>query len=152
MSHPRGKVFLIDIENIIGGVVTHRVQAELVWELLEGSVGLRPCEQVIIGACHMSAIAAGVSRPSARLVVQSGPDGADLQLLEVMATEGLGARYDEVVLTSGDAIFVDAVRSLQATGTRVTLVSRPEALSTRLKFSADYVHLLPTRLDVDLAA
>lgn len=146
------RIFLIDIENIVGGVVTEQVQADLVWELLEDSVGLRASDQVIIGACHMSAIAAGLSRPSARLLVQSGQDGADLRLLEVIEAEDLGARYDEVVLISGDGIFIEAVRHLQGSGTCVTLVSRPEALATRLRFLADVVHLLPSQLDVALAA
>lgn len=100
----------------------------------------------------MSAVAAGLSRPPARLLVQSGPDGADLQLLHVIETEDLGSRYDEVVLVSGDAIFADALRGLQRCGTRVTLVSRPEALATRLRFCADYVHLLPPHLELALAA
>lgn len=41
------RIFLIDIENIIGGVVTTLTQAELVWELLEDAVGLRAADQVI---------------------------------------------------------------------------------------------------------
>lgn len=148
----RRRVFLIDIENIVGGIVTEAHQAEHVWSELERAVGLATSDQVVIGVCHLSAVAAGVTRMTSRLLVQSGPDGADLQLLRVMTEENLAGRYTDVVLASGDGIFSDAVRDLRADGARVTLVSRPEALATRLKHSADFVHLLPSKMEVDLAA
>lgn len=146
------RLFVVDIENMVGGAVTDFEEAAHAWRLLKEAAGLRSQDQVVVGACHLSALAAGLTRTPSRLLVQSDDDGADLRLLEVLETENIAGRYGEVVLVSGDGIFTDAVRALQTAGVRVTVVSRFDALSTRLKFTADLVRLLPSLDDFRLAA
>jgi hypothetical protein len=70
------------------------------------------------------------------MVVGSGPDGADLALLEVLAEHDVEGRFDAVVVASGDGIFTDAVSELAGMGLSTLVISRPEALSRRLRLAA----------------
>ncbi len=75
-----------------------------------------------------------------RLRFRSGVDGADLELLDVLETEHVGERFAEVVLVSGDGIFAGTISRLAMTsGTEVTVVTRPDACSRRLRMAAKSV-------------
>ncbi len=83
-------------------------------------------------------------RPHA--VVRSGPDGADLALVEIVEMEDVAVRFDRIVIASGDGIFAHPAAQLQASGVAVTVVSRPDALSRQLKLAARdirYLDLMP---------
>ena len=71
--------------------------------------------------------------------VRSGPDGADLELLNVLLHEEVAARFTRVVIGSGDGVFARAAASLATAGVRVTVVSRRDSLSSRLAFAAGEV-------------
>ncbi len=60
-----------------------------------------------------------------------------------MKTERIDERFDRVVLGSGDGIFAEVCALLQAAGCVVTVVSRREALSRRLRFAVRDVRFLP---------
>lgn len=92
---------------------------------------------------------------TARRLVRSGENGADLALLQVLEQESVAERYDRVVLGSGDGIFAYAAAGLQAVGVDVTVVSRSDALSRRLGFAVrdvrsmdgiDIAEVIPLRL------
>lgn len=75
-----------------------------------------------------------------RLRFRAGINGADLELLDILETEHIGERFAQVVLVSGDGIFADAVSLLALrTGTHVTVVSRSDACSRRLRMAANNV-------------
>jgi len=79
-------------------------------------------------------------------VVRSGPDGADLALVEIVEMEDVAVRFDRIVIASGDGIFAHPAAQLQASGVAVTVVSRPDALSRQLKLAARdirYLDLMP---------
>jgi hypothetical protein len=68
--------------------------------------------------------------------VRSGPNGADLALLEVLEREEVEGRSSRVVIGSGDGIFAEAAARLQAGGVDVTVVTRAQSLSRRLRLAA----------------
>lgn len=107
------------------------------------AIGLCDDEQVVIGVGPSSVLAAGLSRPSARLVMGRGIDGADHALIDVLRDEHLAARFDEVVIVSGDGIFAEVAAWLASQGVAVTVVAREGHLSKRLRLAAGRVVLLP---------
>ena len=137
------RLVLVDIENLVGGMVANVEQARVVKAAVVRAIDLRADEQVIVASCHLGAVSAGLGWSKSRLLVQSGPDGADLALLEVIATENLAARFTEVVLVSGDGIFTQAVAALTNAGARVTLVALAGHCSRALALAAHETIRLP---------
>jgi hypothetical protein len=95
-------------------------------------VGLSPSDQVVIGCNHNALAAVGHGWPRARYLIRSGPDGADIELLAVIAGENVTSRFTNITIASGDGAFAWAAAGLAAAGCHVTVASRPDALSTRL--------------------
>jgi hypothetical protein len=79
---------------------------------------------------------AGAYWPSARYLARSGPDGADLALLDVISCERVAERFTHVLIASGDHIFAGEAAVLIARGCHVTVVSRYTALSRQLALAA----------------
>lgn len=135
------RMILVDIENVVGGGVVKTEDAAAAFALIDPTIGSMDCDQFIVGASHVSAIASGCARPSARLVVRSGKDGADIALLEVLKDEHVEERFDEVVLVSGDGIFADEVARLGSCGVKVTVVAADGKLSRQLRMAASEVFI-----------
>jgi uncharacterized LabA/DUF88 family protein len=74
--------------------------------------------------------------------VRSGENGADLELLAILAQESVETRFDRVVIGSGDGIFALAAARLQAAGVNVTVVVRRGALSRSLRLSVRDVRFI----------
>jgi hypothetical protein len=104
----------------------------------------------VLASSHFAAPAAWFGWSGVRRVIRSGPDGADLALLEIIATENIDKRFDRVVIASGDKIFAQAAAALQAAAVRVTVVSRPDAISRHLRLAVRDVRYLD--LDPEIAA
>ena len=79
----------------------------------------------------------------ARRLVGSGPDGADLKLLEVLVNEGVSERYKTVFIGSGDGIFAEPAAKLAAQGVQVIALCGNGHLSKRLKLAVHNVIKLP---------
>lgn len=134
--HPRRTLHLIDIENLLG---EPRPAAAAVCEArtaYEARVVVDENDLVVVACNHGCALDVGLAYAGARLVVRSGPDGADLALLAVLGEHDVQGRFDAVVVASGDGIFTDAVSSLTAAGLPTLVVSRPEFLSRTLRLAA----------------
>lgn len=99
-------------------------------------------DQIVVGTCHLGLLNTALGWPGTRLVVQSGKDGADLALLDVLESENLAARFDGVVLVSGDGIFRDAVLKLAHQGVHVQLISRAASCSKDLRMAVRETTLL----------
>jgi hypothetical protein len=138
------RLVLVDIENMIGGAV--RDSESVVWakRQLDSLVDLRPGDHVVVGTSHIGLLETGCNWPHARYVIRSGPDGADLALLEVLE-ENVAARYGEVVIVSGDGIFTQKVADLASRGLRVTVIAHPDGLAARLRLAAHHTTYLPHR-------
>lgn len=135
------RLFLVDVENLVG---TGLVDADLtVWarERVKTLLGIGPNDHIVIGCSHLGLINVGCNWPHVRYVVRSGPDGADLALLEVL-TENVAQRFDRVVIASGDGIFAQPAANLAAQGVHVSVVARRGSISARLYLAAADVHLI----------
>jgi precorrin-6B methylase 1 len=69
----------------------------------------------------------------ARTVRRPGENGADLALLEAIHEEVSTGRIGRIYLGTGDGLFTDSARWLLDRGHEVTVVSRPSALSWKLR-------------------
>jgi hypothetical protein len=100
-------------------------------------------DQIVLATSHHAAAPAWFSWPAtARRLVRSGQNGADLALLHVLACESVAARFDRVVIGSGDGIFAYEAARLQAVGVAVTVVTLHGALSRQLGFAVRDVRYL----------
>jgi hypothetical protein len=127
---------VVDIENVAGGGVVTEALAAWARDVVVSALAVRDGEQVVIGTSHVGLFHTWNVWPGARIKVRSGPNGADLELLEVLTAERIEERFDEVVLVSGDGIFAEAVARLGAAGVSVTVASWVEGLSVRLCLAA----------------
>lgn len=108
-------------------------------------------DHVIIGANPMLGPAVKAAWPRARLVVRGGPDGADIALLQaVRDVDFIAARYDQIVVGSGDGVFEVVVREFRSRGLAVGVVSLPQRLSYALGTSASFVRLMP-EIEIEVA-
>jgi hypothetical protein len=134
---------LVDVENLVGSADFSIEDAARVHAAYERVAPVGSINQLILATSHRAAPSAWFGFPTgARRLVQSGPDGADLALLEVVQTESVAARFQHVVLGSGDGIFAFMVAGLQAKGCGVTVVSRQESLSRELRLAVRDVRFI----------
>jgi hypothetical protein len=96
-------------------------------------------DQVVVASSHLTLLNAGLGWPAARYRIRSGPDGADLELLDVLLCENVATRFSCVAIGSGDGIFANAAAILASAGVWVTVISRRSSLSPRLKLAAHEV-------------
>lgn len=142
-----GRQFVaVDIENVVGGAVHCAAMTTWAYAQVQEMACLAVGDHVVVGTSRFGMPHIGWDWPGARIVMQSGPDGADLALLDVLA-EDIADRFDEVVLFSGDGIFTQAVAALGGAGVKVVVVAHPDGLSKRLAMAAGEVRLLPARWD-----
>lgn len=139
--HSERRLTVVDIENLIGGAVLHAKDVSWARRRLTAAGSLTSADQVVIGTSHVGLLHVGTAWTQQRYVVGSGPNGADLALLDVLA-EDLPTKYGRVLLASGDGIFTDAVTSLTASGVDVHVVALRDRLSRRLRMAASQVTLL----------
>jgi hypothetical protein len=133
------KLHVVDVENLIGRgdcTADELAAAERGYRML-GLVG--ECDHVVVGCNPYVALAAGLAWDKCRLVTGHGPSGADRALIRVLDHEGVERRFAEVVVASGDGIFLEPVIRIQQHGVRVTVVSRPGSLSRPLSLAASQV-------------
>jgi hypothetical protein len=131
---PAGRTLhLLDVENLSGGRAAGPRAVAPALAAYRRTVTCGADDHVVLGSGPLLALAAGRSWPGARLVVGRGVDGADRALLRAADPEFLAARFDRVVVGSGDHAFADLVAALRARGVAVVVVSRPSALSAELR-------------------
>jgi len=139
-SHRR--LVLADVENLLGTASpSHEEVVQIRQEVLDilGDVSFTHFE---VACSHRAAAAVRFGFPEGRHQWRSGPNGADLALLDVLAIESGAARFVEVVFASGDGIFAAAAAELTARGVRCTVISRRTSLSARLCLAAAEVFYL----------
>jgi NYN domain len=117
------RLVLVDIENMAGGACLTAQPVLRVKQRLGELLSLGVHDQVVIGTSHIGLVEVGCNWQGARRVVRSGPNGADLALLDVL-DERISDRFEEVVLASGDGIFACAVATLATRGVPTTVVGR----------------------------
>jgi hypothetical protein len=130
------RLVLVDIENVVGGAVHSTEQAQWARQEVESMIGIQEHDQVVVGTSHIGLFSTFAAWPKSRLLVRSGENGADLELLTIMEDENIHQRFEELVLISGDGIFTEQVSRLGALGVRVTVVGHVNGVSKRLRMAA----------------
>jgi hypothetical protein len=139
---PERALHVVDIENLAGAPIPSLGQVTEVQGWYVARLGFGADDQVVMAASHLGLLNAALGWPHARYRVRSGPDGADLELLDVLLHEDVAARFSHVVIGSGDGVFGQAAAGLADRGVRVTVVSRPGSLSAGLaRVAQDVVYL-----------
>src|SRR5829696_6714290 len=137
---------LVDVENLIGGTAYAELDVAITAAAYASVASVGATDLVVVASSHRTAAATWFGWGPARRVVRSGADGADLALIEIIDTEDVAARFDRVVIGSGDKIFADPSARLQLMGVTVTAVSRASALSRQLRLASRdvrYFEILP---------
>jgi hypothetical protein len=134
--YPARTLHLVDVENLAGIGVPGRDQVGAVHSWYGQRVGFGAIDHVVVACNHLALPDTALGWPHARYRVRSGPDGADLELLDVLHHENVVERFTRFVIASGDGVFAAAAASLAAASRWVTVVSRRECLSTRLRLAA----------------
>ena len=147
---PKGRTLhLVDLENLLGdercsGV--GRAGLERYLELARWDPG----DQTIVAAHPELIRQIGFDAPvPCNLHATRGDDSADRMLLAHAPAELVVARYDRLVLGSGDGIFVRLARTVRAAGVPVLVVARSEGVAARFRRWAFPV--VRFTLDVDAA-
>lgn len=137
---PAGRsLYLVDIENLTGSPRPTWPEAGAAMGELVRLVPPTTGDHVVVGASRVLGLDVKRWWPDVRVVTGAGPDGADLALLDVVAdAPWIAARYDRIVVASGDHIFVPAVATLRLLGPVVGVVSRAGSLSRDLGRSASF--------------
>ena len=145
---------LIDVENIVGRSDFSTAEAAVARASYETVAPTGTVDQLIVATSHHTAPATWRAWPAnVRRLLRSGPNGADLAILEVIEREAVASRFDHVVIGSGDGIFAEAAAVLQQRGSGITVVTRRLALSRKLAFAVRdvrFVDLAKPGLEVTL--
>jgi hypothetical protein len=137
------QLILIDIENLTGTPSPTCEEVEMAKAALRLVVPGFEDAQHIVACSHHAAPTVAFAFRGARHLWRSGPDGADLALLDVLENERVDERFDQVTICSGDGIFAPSAAWLAEAQVDVTVVSLPGHLATRLHLAARYVTHLP---------
>ena len=145
------KLVLVDIENLAGTPAPSEADVCAAMSQLGYLLSNFDAAQVIVACSHRAAKDVAFGCANARHLWKSGPDGADLALLEVLSDERVETRFTEIVVCSGDGIFAEAVASLGRMGISVTVVALHGHLSSRLRLAASTVIELNINSNMNLA-
>jgi hypothetical protein len=139
---PERRLHLIDIENLAGDSLPSLRRVREAQGLYAYWLAFGAMDQVEVASSHLSLVNAALGWPHAHYRIRSGPDGADLALLDVLRHENVAKRFTHVAIGSGDHLFAEAAAHLVAQGVWVTVVSRRRSLSARLALAAREVIFL----------
>jgi hypothetical protein len=133
-------ICLVDIENCVGTSAISPEQVEAV--RLAISRAAPNAVMKVVACSHHNACSTMFGFIGARVILRSGPDGADLALLDVIEHEQVDGRFGKVIIASGDGIFAPACRRLRSCGVYVEVLSLPDRLSGELAASCSNVRYL----------
>jgi hypothetical protein len=136
------QLVLIDVENLSGQPCPTRLDVAAVESIVRDLIPDLNQAQCVVACSHRAARTVAFAFPGALRRWRSGPDGADLALIEEMSDLRVMRRFDQVTLVSGDGIFAEPMAALAAAGIETTVVSWESQLSARLKLAAQHVATL----------
>jgi hypothetical protein len=141
---PARRLHLVDIENLAGDPRPSLRQVRQAKRRYANCLAFGAMDQVEVASSHLTLLNAALGWPHAHYRVRSGPDGADLALLDVLWHENVAQRFTHIAIGSGDHLFAEQAAKLAAQGVWVTVVSRQRSLSPRLALAAREVIFLDT--------
>lgn len=134
---------LIDAENMAAASNPGARDIELLLVALRLVVPGFEATQRIVACSHHAAPIVAYGFPGARHLWRSGPDGADLALLDVLENEHVDQRFGQITICSGDGIFAESTARLATVNVDVTVIARTGRLSRQLELAASHVIKLP---------
>lgn len=141
-NRPGRHIVVVDIENLAATPSPSCDDVVAAIHALGEAIPGFASAHVVVACSHRAALQVGVAVGRCRRLWRSGPDGADLALLEVLDTERIEERFERVTVCSGDGIFADAVARLAGCGIDVGVVAIEGRLSARLRLAARRVSYL----------
>jgi hypothetical protein len=144
---PARRLHLVDIENLAGDSLPSLRQVREAQGLYADCLAFGAMDQVEVASSHLTLLNAALGWPHAHYRIRSGPDGADLALLDVLRHENVAKRFTHVAIGSGDHLFAEAAAHLAAQGVWVTVVSRRRSLSPWLAHAAPEVIFLDAAVE-----
>lgn len=136
-AHPR-TVVLVDLENAAASTIPTVHDTQFVQVVLGDVVG-RPDAQYIVATGTRSYQSAVFGWRNGRVYKRGGAHGAERELLEHAYSENLSARFDHVVIVSGDHEFTDYVSDLGRLGKFTTVVGWRGSIAASLRIAAHRV-------------
>lgn len=134
---PKRTLHLMDVENLCGGTQPRPEQVRRVRSAYNRQLPTGRDDLVFIAMSHFAAAAILLEWPdSAERRLQSGDDGADLALIEMLYDTLAITEVDRVVIASGDGIFAEHAARLQQKEIEVMVATAYGQLSRRLAFAA----------------
>ncbi len=130
------RLVLVDVENFVGSPEPEVGWVQVAQGELERLLELTDRDMVVLACSHHAARTVSFSWRGGRRLWRSGPDGADLALLDVLAQEPVIGRFANVTVVSGDGIFATALSSLARSGVATCVVSTAGHLSRRSGLAA----------------
>lgn len=147
------RLIVVDIENIIGGPVDCLQVVEEAKALVEEFATPNEKDHIVIGTSHQTAqLNTKIVWQSPRVVFSQGHDGAELALTDILDTENIPSRFEEVLIFSGDHFFAPHVAELGRNFVNVHVFSQRSKLSRTLKMAAKEVTYLPEEIQLGEAA
>jgi hypothetical protein len=143
---------VIDIENIVGAPCPTDDDLQRAHDALRRAVPDLDATCRIVAYNHRAARNAAFWFPGALHRWRSGPDGADLALIDELSDLRCMGRFGQVTLCSGDGIFAEYVGILAAQGAHTTVISVEDRLARSLRLAAHEVVLLPVPDPTPLAS
>lgn len=143
MTDHETRCILVDAENLLG--CPPELASDASWDracaaLLESVDYREESDRLVVGVGPDWVFEASARFPAARLVVRSGPSGADLALCEELADAAwIASHFSEVIVASGDHEFVASVWALRDHRVRVTVATLPLSAAPELTAAADQV-------------
>jgi hypothetical protein len=134
---------LIDLENHLGGTAWDAAAVDQVARDYEDALHPESDDLMVVVVSPKLGFAAKDAFPHAQLKVARGKDAADLELIYHEPVDWLAARFDRVVIASGDFIFTGLAVSLRLAGVHTTVVARRDSASRFLLTEVDDVVWLP---------
>lgn len=152
LSNTTRELHLLDIENLLGGSRFNAAQVAQFRDfyLLHNHVA-DDAHIVIATSSAQGVVEAGLGWQHTRTIFQTGHDGADLALLDVINSEHVVERFTKIVIASGDGIFAQAADAMFNQGVNVTVFAPALAISSEFTHAAEIVHLFSAN-DFRLAA
>ena len=142
---------LVDLENLLGDDRCSEVGRAGLVRYLE-LARWDPGDQVILAAHPELVRQVGFDPPvPCNLHATRGDDSADEMLLAHAPVELVAARYDRLVIGSGDGIFVRLARAVRAADVPVLVVSRADGVAERFRRWAFPVLSFDLHVDLDTA-
>lgn len=134
---------LVDLENLCG---TSHIDRSLVAEVqgeLQATKRLKETDHYVLGVSHINQDAAMRGwRGKKTLRTGSGPNGADNQLRKALYSLRKTHSYSQVVIASGDGVFIDDVQFLSSCKSKVCVIARADSINRKLlRFTQDFVSL-----------